>query len=130
MLNDTQIKQLTEIVLDQGARHAMRRAIGDGSPGQYDSADNIAEGIALGVRNAVKELNVTIPGTPPVEGQVRAMFGKEGGEVVLVVWFTDEDDNATGRSILILGDDGEFRPNDSESGKALAAFLSALPVTT
>jgi hypothetical protein len=123
MMNDKQIKKFTGIVLDQGARHAMRRAIGDRSPSQYDKADNIADGIALGVRNAIKETGATIPGTPPVEGQVRAMFGKEGGEIILVIWPDDES-----RVILRLGDDGEFIPNDTESANTLADYLTALPV--
>lgn len=57
ILNDAQARRdLTEGILDNGARSAMRRAIGDRTHRQYDKADEIAAGIEQGVYGSLRQL--------------------------------------------------------------------------
>lgn len=58
VIHDTSgaVDLLVSGVLDNGATSAMRNAIGDRKPVQYDKADKIAEGIKVGITNTVKEM--------------------------------------------------------------------------
>jgi hypothetical protein len=60
-LTSKQVEELVQRTLDGGARAAMRRTIGDHTSGQFDRADEMAEGIRRGIRNALLEMNLRDP---------------------------------------------------------------------
>lgn len=51
--DDALVAEFIDSVMVRGARSAMRRAIGDSSPAQYDKADRIADGIGCGIRTTL-----------------------------------------------------------------------------
>lgn len=46
-------RALVNAIMDNGAREALRDVIGDRSPRAYDRADEIARGVARGIRNTL-----------------------------------------------------------------------------